>query len=37
MESGKVSLRKRKIGDLGALSLDEALEKFKLELSQRAV
>ena len=33
--SGKISLRKRKTGDLGAFSLDEALEKFKLEISNR--
>ncbi len=37
LQSGKISLRKRKTGDLGAFSLDEALEKFKLELSNRGV
>src|SRR5690606_4225724 len=36
IQSGKISLRKRKTGDLGAFSLDEALEKFKLEISSRA-
>ena len=35
--SGKISLRKRKTGDLGAFSLDEAIEKFKLEISSRSV
>jgi threonyl-tRNA synthetase len=35
IQSGKISLRKRKTGDLGAFSLDEALEKFKLEISSR--
>ena len=35
VQSGKISLRKRKTGDLGAFSLDEALEKFKLEISSR--
>ncbi len=35
-QSGKISLRKRKIGDLGTFSLDEALEKFKFEVSSRA-
>ena len=34
-QSGKISLRKRKTGDLGAFSLDEALEKFKLEISSK--
>lgn len=37
LQSGKISLRKRKTGDLGAFSLDEALEKFKLEISSRGV
>jgi threonyl-tRNA synthetase len=37
IQSGKISLRKRKTGDLGAFSLDEALEKFKLEISSRGV
>ncbi len=36
LQSGKISLRKRKTGDLGAFSLDEALEKFKLEISSRS-
>jgi threonyl-tRNA synthetase len=35
IQSGKISLRKRKTGDLGAFSLDEALEKFKLEISSK--
>jgi threonyl-tRNA synthetase len=35
--SGKITLRKRKIGDLGAFSLDEALEKIKLEVSSKGV
>ncbi|MDQ3001968.1 MAG: threonine--tRNA ligase [Fibrobacterota bacterium] len=35
LQSGKISLRKRKTGDLGAFSLDEALEKFKLEISSK--
>ncbi|MDB5046931.1 MAG: threonyl-tRNA synthetase [Fibrobacteres bacterium] len=35
LQSGKISLRKRKTGDLGAFSLDEAMEKFKLEISSR--
>jgi threonyl-tRNA synthetase len=34
-QSGKISLRKRKTGDLGSFSLDEALEKFKLEISSK--
>ncbi|MEO7425452.1 MAG: threonine--tRNA ligase [Fibrobacteria bacterium] len=37
LQSGKISLRKRKTGDLGAFSLTEALEKFKLEISSRGV
>ena len=37
LQSGKISLRKRKTGDLGAFSLDEALEKFKLEISSRGM
>ncbi|MEO6097988.1 MAG: threonine--tRNA ligase [Fibrobacteria bacterium] len=35
IQSGKISLRKRKTGDLGAFSLDEALEKFKFEISSK--
>ncbi len=35
VQAGKVSLRKRKTGDLGAFSLDEALEKFKFEISAK--
>ena len=35
-QAGTVSLRKRKTGDLGAFPLDEALKKFKLEISTRA-
>ncbi len=35
LNAGKISLRKRKIGDLGTLTLDEALEKFKLEISSK--
>ncbi len=37
IQSGQISLRKRKTGDLGAFSLDEALEKFKLEISSRGM
>jgi threonyl-tRNA synthetase len=36
VQAGTVSLRKRKTGDLGAFPLDEALKKFKLEISTRA-
>jgi threonyl-tRNA synthetase len=35
IQSGNISLRKRKTGDLGAFSLDEAMEKFKLEILNR--
>ena len=34
-QAGKITLRKRKVGDLGSFPLDEALEKFKLEISAR--
>jgi threonyl-tRNA synthetase len=34
---GKITLRKRKIGDLGTFSLDEALEKIKLEVSSKGL
>jgi threonyl-tRNA synthetase len=35
--SGNITLRKRKVGDLGSFSLDEALEKIKLEVSSKGV
>src|SRR5690606_29230855 len=34
-EGGTVSVRQRKIGDLGAFTLDDILEKFKFESSRR--
>ncbi len=37
VQSGKIALRKRKTGDLGAFSLDEALEKLKLEILNRGM
>jgi threonyl-tRNA synthetase len=37
VQSGKIALRKRKTGDLGAFSLDEALEKLKLEILNRGI
>jgi threonyl-tRNA synthetase len=36
-QSGNVTLRKRKVGDLGSFSLDEALEKIKLEVSSKGL
>jgi threonyl-tRNA synthetase len=35
--SGNITLRKRKVGDLGSFSLDDALEKIKLEVSSKGV
>ena len=32
---GTISLRKRKIGDIGTFSVDEIIEKFKLEVASR--
>src|SRR5690606_33068866 len=35
VEAGTVSVRQRKVGDLGAFTLDDILEKFKFESSRR--
>jgi threonyl-tRNA synthetase len=35
VEGGGISVRQRKVGDLGSFSLDDILEKFKFETSSR--
>jgi threonyl-tRNA synthetase len=35
VESGEISVRRRKVGDLGTFTLDAILEKFKFESSNR--
>ena len=35
VESGSISVRQRKVGDLGSFTLDDILEKFKFEASRR--
>ncbi len=37
VEAGSVALRKRKTGDLGTFSVDEIIEKFKLESSHKSI